>query len=287
MHRFTGLTAINIATIFSAIPTTIGCSPSPRRVSSGNRLGFRELRGASERDRRGRRLLDTHFCWLHIRQPTGPRSSHSLGVAPDISVPSMQHEHPTAVASHSRALSLGEACALPVQIGSTGRFTPLEDVHMKVSHVSAFARAARMLALAAVATGRGAVALLAQGSTGKIEGRVRDQAGAPIANAQVFIVGTAFNSLTNPQGYYFINNVPAGDDLGPRRLHRVQVDPGERRQGAGRPDRHGGHPAGADGRSRSRRSPSSPRPSRWCRATRSPRSSGSTACSPTTSRSTG
>jgi outer membrane receptor for ferrienterochelin and colicin len=38
---------------------------------------------------------------------------------------------------------------------------------------------------------------------------VRDQAGAPIANAQVFIVGTAFNALTNPQGYYFINNVPA------------------------------------------------------------------------------
>jgi outer membrane receptor for ferrienterochelin and colicin len=39
---------------------------------------------------------------------------------------------------------------------------------------------------------------------------VRDQAGAPIANAQVFIVGTAFNALTNPQGYYFFNSVPAG-----------------------------------------------------------------------------
>jgi hypothetical protein len=81
---------------------------------------------------------------------------------------------------------------------------------MKQSCVSAFARAARCLALAAVALGFGAGSLLAQGSTGKIEGRVRDQAGAPIANAQVFIVGTAFNALTNPQGYYFINNVPAG-----------------------------------------------------------------------------
>jgi hypothetical protein len=81
---------------------------------------------------------------------------------------------------------------------------------MKQSCVSAFARAARMLALAAVALAWGAGSLLAQGSTGKIEGRVRDQAGAPIANAQVFIVGTAFNALTNPQGYYFINNVPAG-----------------------------------------------------------------------------
>jgi outer membrane receptor for ferrienterochelin and colicin len=81
---------------------------------------------------------------------------------------------------------------------------------MKQSCVSAFARAARRFALAAVVLGFGAGSLLAQGTTGKIEGRVRDQAGAPIANAQVFIVGTAFNALTNPQGYYFINNVPAG-----------------------------------------------------------------------------
>jgi len=81
---------------------------------------------------------------------------------------------------------------------------------MKQSCVSAFARAARSFALAAVVMGIGASSLFAQGSTGKIEGRVRDQAGAPIANAQVFLVGTAFNALTNPQGYYFINNVPAG-----------------------------------------------------------------------------
>jgi hypothetical protein len=81
---------------------------------------------------------------------------------------------------------------------------------MKQCRVSAFARVARFFALAAVALGLGATSLLAQGSTGKIEGRVRDQAGAPIANAQVTIVGTAFSALTNPQGYYFINNIPAG-----------------------------------------------------------------------------
>src|SRR4051812_8535266 len=80
---------------------------------------------------------------------------------------------------------------------------------MKHCRVSAFARVARVFAYAAVALGVGAGQLLAQGATGKIEGRVRDQAGAPIANAQVNIVGTAFNALTNPQGYYFINNVPA------------------------------------------------------------------------------
>jgi hypothetical protein len=79
---------------------------------------------------------------------------------------------------------------------------------MKHCRVSAFARVARAIAYAAVALGLGAGSLLAQ-STGKIEGRVRDQAGAPIANAQVYVVGTAFNALTNPQGYYFINNVPA------------------------------------------------------------------------------
>jgi Carboxypeptidase regulatory-like domain/TonB-dependent Receptor Plug Domain len=80
---------------------------------------------------------------------------------------------------------------------------------MKLCRVSAFGRVAQSLALATVALVLGAGTLLAQ-ATGKIEGRVRDQAGAPIANAQVFIVGTAFNALTNPQGYYFINNVPAG-----------------------------------------------------------------------------
>ncbi len=81
---------------------------------------------------------------------------------------------------------------------------------MKHCRVSAFARVARFIAFAAVALGLGANALLAQSATGKLEGRVRDQAGAPIANAQVYVVGSAFNALTNPQGYYFINNIPSG-----------------------------------------------------------------------------
>jgi len=53
--------------------------------------------------------------------------------------------------------------------------------------------------------------LAAQGSTGKIQGTVTDQAGVPIANAQVFIVGTSFGALTSDKGFYFINNVPAGE----------------------------------------------------------------------------
>ncbi|MES2124260.1 MAG: carboxypeptidase regulatory-like domain-containing protein, partial [Gemmatimonadota bacterium] len=81
---------------------------------------------------------------------------------------------------------------------------------MKQTVVKALARSARVVALAAVVSGLGATALFAQ-STGKLEGRIRDQAGQPIANARVGIVGSTANAVANPQGYYFINNVPAGD----------------------------------------------------------------------------
>jgi hypothetical protein len=76
-------------------------------------------------------------------------------------------------------------------------------------HLGVVAIGARLLATAAVVSGIGAGSLLAQ-ATGKLEGRVRDRAGAPVANAQVFILGTAFSALTNPDGYYFINNVQPG-----------------------------------------------------------------------------
>ncbi len=74
----------------------------------------------------------------------------------------------------------------------------------------AFPRLARvaMAWMAAVVLGAGV--LSAQGVTGKIEGTVRDQSGAPLNGAQVFIVGTAFAAVSNERGYYFINNVPAG-----------------------------------------------------------------------------
>jgi len=57
---------------------------------------------------------------------------------------------------------------------------------------------------------------MAQG-TGKIEGRVVDAAsGRPLVGAQVTILGTHFGNITNEDGYYFINNVPAG-------LHDIQA----------------------------------------------------------------
>lgn len=53
--------------------------------------------------------------------------------------------------------------------------------------------------------------VLAQLSTGKIEGVVRDtDTGQPLAGAQVTVEGTRLGNLTNTDGYYFILNVPPG-----------------------------------------------------------------------------
>jgi hypothetical protein len=74
----------------------------------------------------------------------------------------------------------------------------------------AFPRLARVAAAWVAAVVLGANVLAAQGTSGKIEGTVRDQSGAPVNGAQVFIVGSAFAGTSNERGYYFINNVPAG-----------------------------------------------------------------------------
>lgn len=80
---------------------------------------------------------------------------------------------------------------------------------MRERFVGAFVRVVRSIALAAVVLVAGAVTLHAQ-TTGKLEGRIRDQAGAPIPSAQVRIDGTAFGAVADARGYWFINNVPAG-----------------------------------------------------------------------------
>jgi len=53
-------------------------------------------------------------------------------------------------------------------------------------------------------------ALAAQETTGKIQGTVRSPDGVPLPIAQLFIVGTAFGTATDLNGYYFLNNVPIG-----------------------------------------------------------------------------
>jgi hypothetical protein len=46
--------------------------------------------------------------------------------------------------------------------------------------------------------------------SGRLEGTVRDQAGAPFAGAIVSIVGTELSSTTNAQGHYVLMDVPVG-----------------------------------------------------------------------------
>src|SRR3954471_6060159 len=46
--------------------------------------------------------------------------------------------------------------------------------------------------------------------TGRVTGHVRDQDGAPIASAQVLVVGTALASLTDSKGAYAIAAVAEG-----------------------------------------------------------------------------
>ncbi|MGA2384565.1 MAG: carboxypeptidase-like regulatory domain-containing protein [Gemmatimonadales bacterium] len=52
--------------------------------------------------------------------------------------------------------------------------------------------------------------LHAQGATGKVEGTVKNQSGAPMAGVQVLIVGSALQAVTDERGYFLLNNVPAG-----------------------------------------------------------------------------
>jgi Ca-activated chloride channel homolog len=47
-------------------------------------------------------------------------------------------------------------------------------------------------------------------ATGRVQGHVRDQSGAPIAQAQVFVVGTALNAVTDRSGAYALPAVPEG-----------------------------------------------------------------------------
>src|SRR5512144_939170 len=55
-----------------------------------------------------------------------------------------------------------------------------------------------------------APSLTSSGPAGRIGGHVRDASGAPIAHAQVFVVGTSLGAVTNVTGAYSIDSVPVG-----------------------------------------------------------------------------
>ncbi len=76
---------------------------------------------------------------------------------------------------------------------------------------------ARALAGSMLLLAFGAGPMWAQATTGKIQGRVTNaQTGEPIAAAQVVVEGTTLGNITNDEGFYFINEVPAG-------LHNVRA----------------------------------------------------------------
>jgi TonB-dependent SusC/RagA subfamily outer membrane receptor len=73
----------------------------------------------------------------------------------------------------------------------------------------------RLVSLAAVVALAGALAVPTAGAdaqgTGTVRGTVKHaQSGAPVANAQVFVAGTQLGAVTNAQGAFQINAVPAG-----------------------------------------------------------------------------
>src|SRR5574342_1258441 len=55
-----------------------------------------------------------------------------------------------------------------------------------------------------------APSLTSSGPAGRIGGHVRDASGAPIAHAQVFVVGTSLGAVTDGTGAYSIDAVPVG-----------------------------------------------------------------------------
>lgn len=79
-----------------------------------------------------------------------------------------------------------------------------------VTRIASTLAAALLLVFATVADGH------AQSTTGKIQGRVVSADGRPITSAQVTVEGTNLGNITNDDGFYFINQVPAG-------LHTVRA----------------------------------------------------------------
>ena len=82
---------------------------------------------------------------------------------------------------------------------------------MRALHSSAVRRLPALLLFLLVALATTAAGPTPQvPGTGRVEGHVRDQNGAPLANAQVFVVGTAFNALSDSLGAYSLPAVPEG-----------------------------------------------------------------------------
>ena len=133
---------------------------------------------------------------------------------------------PTAVASRRWPLSPGEACVLPAPSrqdlqshafgGRIHEAMPCQ--RLRTRRAIYRARGSR--------AGPGSELAPRPSSTGKIEGRVRDQAGAPIAKRPGVHRGDGVQRPHEPAGLLLHQQRARRHDLGPGRLHRVQVHPG-------------------------------------------------------------
>ncbi|HZA99215.1 MAG TPA: von Willebrand factor type A domain-containing protein [Gemmatimonadales bacterium] len=81
---------------------------------------------------------------------------------------------------------------------------------MRLARLSARLPAAYPFLLLLVLTSTAAAPTVTLEKTGKVTGHVRDQAGAPIALAQVFVVGTALSAVSDSHGVYVLGAVPEG-----------------------------------------------------------------------------
>src|SRR6476620_11812256 len=70
--------------------------------------------------------------------------------------------------------------------------------------------AASTLLLLLVLASTAAAPTITGPKTGRITGHVRDQAGAPVVNAQMFVIGSALQAITDRRGSYTIPEVAEG-----------------------------------------------------------------------------
>src|SRR5215471_6088317 len=100
--------------------------------------------------------------------------------------------------------------AFPSEVRDTSAIMPWEEVSMTHRVRNVLGRFVGFCIASAIVLFASAGPAAAQQTSGKVEGTVTDQAGGPLANAQVIVVGTSFGSVTDAKGYYFINNLPVG-----------------------------------------------------------------------------
>ena len=82
---------------------------------------------------------------------------------------------------------------------------------MRLAHrLTGYAAPAHPLLLLLVLTSTAAAPTITPPKTGRVSGYVRDDKGSAVVNAQVFVVGTALNALSDSAGYYLLPAVPEG-----------------------------------------------------------------------------